>query len=95
MLVFVDDDVARVGDEAHRLPKNQDRVEAENAVAHDDSRPYKADNPEAHGKDGGVAAIAIIPLIDEPDGEDDLPGGAEDEQPQWHILVAEEALEEL
>jgi len=87
-------DVAGVGDEAHRLPDDEHRVEADAGVGHDDARPHQTDDPEANGKDGGVAAVRVVPLVDEPDGEDELPRGTKDKQPQRNLRIMEEAVDE-
>lgn len=61
-------DVAGVGDEAYRLTDDEHRVEADAGVGHDDARPHQTDDPEANGKNGGMAAVRVVPLVDEPEG---------------------------
>ena len=73
MVFLVYHDVARVGDESHRLPEYKYGVESEYAVTYYYEAPYKTDNPKPDRQDGLVAAIGIVPLVDEPYGEDDLP----------------------
>ena len=72
------------------MPENQDGVVAHNGIADDDGGTKQADKPEAQGQDGFVPLAGIYPLVNEPQGEDDLPEGAVNEQPQGHVLVPEE-----
>lgn len=88
-------DVSRVGDESQRLSEDEHRVESEDAVIDDDTSAHKVDDPEAHGQHRRMVAVAVVPLVDESHGEDDLSGGAEDEEPQRHVLVVEQMHEEL
>ena len=67
---------------------------AHNGIADDDGGTKQADKPEAQGQDGFVPLAGIYPLVNEPQGEDDLPEGTVNEQPQGHVLVPEELADE-
>ena len=88
------DDVARVGHEPHRLPQEEHGVEADNGIADDCGRPDEADNPEAHGQHGGMAAVGIVPLIHEAEGEYHLSGAAQYHQPGRDAVVSEKLVYE-
>ncbi len=86
------DDIARVSHESHRLSEDEHGVETDDGVEHNHARPHQTDDPKADGQDGGLTTIRIIPLIDEPHCEDDLPHAAQDEQPQRYVGIVEEML---
>lgn len=92
---MVEHDIAGISEEAHRLAKDQDGVEAEYAVTDDYETPREADPPKAHRQDGFVAAVTVIPLINKPEREDHLPGGAPKEQPRGNGAVVEEAQDKI
>ena len=74
LLLLIEHDIPRIGEEAHRLPQYQHGVEAEGAIAHDDGATHQTDNPESHGQYRLLPAVAVFPLIDEAQREDDLSG---------------------
>ena len=69
---MVQHDISRVGEESYRLSQYQHRIKTEDTVAHDDGTAHKADDPESHGQYRLLAPVAILPLIDKPQREDDL-----------------------
>ena len=90
-LAAADDEVAAVGDQADALADNQDGVGAEDGVGTDGQGAYQGYPPEACGEHAPAQAHGVEPLVDEAEGEDDLSGGAVEQQPKGDVGVGEEA----
>ena len=92
--VCVKNDVAGIGEEADGLAKDENRVGAETAVADDDGAANETDNPESDRQNGLVAAVAVVPLVNEPESKYYLACGAPNKEGQGNAVIVEEVFDE-
>ena len=91
MVVFASDkEVAGIGYESDRLTQNEHRVEANQTVADNHGRAHEAHGPESDRQARLAVARRVEPLVDEAQRENRLPYGAEEQQPEGHLVVLEE-----
>ena len=92
-MLFTDEEVADVGDEAERLTENEHGIVPDEAVEHDHARTQQRHGPEPGGQDRPAKPHGTIPLVDEPQRKNQLSARTEQQQPERHFVVLQERTE--